>query len=83
MNPSSLRFKNIESTIINILNDHYEKCLKVQLSKKPDNISSLINYLKQNGWCNYKFNGYSMKNHVNEQDVVVILNYIPPTLNFS
>ena len=83
MDKTSSRFRNIESTIVNILNDQYEKCLKVQLSRKPDNISTLINYLKHIGWCNYKFNGYSIKNHVNELDVIVILNYIPPTLKFS
>lgn len=83
MDKTSSRFRNIESTIVNILNDQYEKCLKVQLSRKPDNISTLINYLKHIGWCNYKFNEYSIKNHVNELDVIVILNYIPPTLKFS
>ena len=66
MDKTSSRFRNIESTIVNILNDQYEKCLKVQLSRKPDNISTLINYLKHIGWCNYKFNEYSIKNHVNE-----------------
>lgn len=82
MDTTSSRFKNIESTIIDILNDQYEKCLKIQLSNKPDNISGLISYLKRNGWCNYKFNGYSIKNHVNELDVVVTLSYTPPILKF-
>jgi len=82
MNTTSLRFKNIESNIIDILNDQYGKCLKIQLSNKPDNISSLISYLKNNGWCNYKFNDYSIKKHVNELDVVVTLSYIPPVLKF-
>jgi len=75
----SSRFKNIESTIINILNDNYDKSLKIKLSKKPDSISSLIGYLKQNGY-NYKFNGYRIKDI--ELDVIVTLNYTPPTLKF-
>ena len=78
---SKSRFNNVESTIINILNDNYEKCLKVQMSEKPDNISSLIRYLKRNGWSDYKFNGYSMKD-VNELDVVVTLSYTPPSITF-
>ena len=59
MSEASTRFKDFESIIIN--NDQFEKCLRIKLSETPDNINirNLLRYLKNNGWCNYKFNDYS------------------------
>lgn len=85
MSTTSLRFKYFDSIVIT--NNQFEKFLTIHLPDVlPDNISvsNLLSYLKTNGWVNYKFSGYSIKPQVNEHGVstVVILSYIPPTINF-
>lgn len=85
MSEASERFKDFESIIIN--NDQFEKCLRIKLSEVPENINvrNLLRYLKSNGWCNYKFNSYSIKPLINDQgtDTLIILSYIPPVLKFK
>ena len=83
MSEASTRFKDFESIIIN--NDQFEKCLRIKLSETSENVNirNLLRYLKNNGWCNYKFNSYSIKPQINEQGTMVIISYIPPVLKFK
>lgn len=83
MSKTSSRFKNFDSIVIK--DDQFEKRLRIHLLTDNVNVSSLLCYLKSNGWMNYKFNEYSIKSEVNEQGTttVVTLGYIPPVLNFK
>jgi hypothetical protein len=74
------RFKNFDSIVIT--NNQIDKCLNIQLTNLSENINirNLLQYLKNNGWCNYKFNEYSIKKQDNiNLPTLVILSYTPPT----
>jgi hypothetical protein len=76
MSSPSSRFKDFGSIIID--DDPFGKRMKIQLSDIPENLNirNLLNYLKCNGWMNYKFNETGIS-------TVVILSYIPPVLKIK
>lgn len=80
MNKES-KLKNFDSIII--INNQFDKCLNIHLSNSPENINIryLLQYLKNNGWNNYKFNEYSIKNQIDnlKHPTLVILSYTLPT----
>ncbi len=74
------RLKGIADNIIKTENNYEDKSLKLHYKCDPDRrcIMSIIKYLNNTDWKNYKFNQYSIRK--NEQDYIITLNYVAPSL---
>jgi len=79
-NIKTSKYKNIADSIIKIENNFHDNILKIEFeSHLEDNkqIINIIKYLNSIEYKNYKFNQYSVKK--NENNTIIIFNYISPT----
>jgi len=74
------RLKDIADNIIKTENNYDDKSLKLHYKCDPDrrSIMNIIRYLNNTDWKNYKFNQYSIRK--NDQDYIITLNYVAPSL---
>lgn len=73
--------RSIDNNIIRVENNRFDKNVKIHCSCDPQNkIVNIINYLKSNGWKNFRFNDYSVKR--DNDDYVVSMSYVEPTIRF-
>jgi len=73
--------RSINNNIIKVENDRFDKNVKIHCSIDPQNkIINIINYLKTNGWKNFKFNDYSIRK--DNDNYVVSMSYVEPIIRF-
>lgn len=74
------RFKDICDNIIKIEDNYIDKSLRLHYKCNPEtkNVMSIIKYLNNTKWKNFKFNQYSIKK--NENNYIIILNYVAPSV---
>lgn len=77
------RYKEISDNIIKIEQNYDDKILKLHYKFEPEkkSIMNIIRYLNQTDWKNFRFNQYSVRK--NEENYIIILNYIAPRATFK